>query len=110
MSTLKQKKVETLIKKELSTILNMERLVAGKMLTVSIVRISPDLQQAKIYLSIFPSTSTDEDIEIVRENKPKLRLLLGNKIKMQVRVIPNLSFYIDDSLDYIENIDALLRD
>lgn len=108
--SVRQKRVATLLKKELSVIFNNEKLLDGKMITVSLVRVSPDLYLSKVYLSIFPSTALEEDLELVKGNKSRIRFLLGNKIKHQLRVVPDLSFYIDDSLDYIEHIDSLLKD
>lgn len=108
-SSIRQKKVESLLNKELSQIFNQANFIPGKMVSVSIVRISPDLQLAKVYLSIFPSNETDKDLLLVKENKAKIRLALGNIVKHQLRVVPDLNFYIDDSLDYVENIESLLK-
>ncbi|MCD8208617.1 MAG: 30S ribosome-binding factor RbfA [Bacteroidales bacterium] len=82
---------------------------AGAMVTVSGVRMSPDLSVAKIYVSIFPSDKTEEVMAIIEENTRALRGELGSKIAKQFRLVPELIFYVDDSLDYVEHIDELLK-
>lgn len=72
------------------------------------VRVSPDLGLAKIYLSFFPSPKGEELLKNIKANTKGLRFALGQKVGKQLRVIPELAFYIDDSLDYVENIDKLL--
>ena len=80
------------------------------MVSVSIVRVSPDLGVAKAYLSVFPSEKGNEVVNHLNENIKAIRFDLGNRVRHQLRVIPELRFYIDDSLDYIDNIDKLLKD
>ena len=82
----------------------------GIMVSVSIVRVSPDLGIAKAYLSVFPSEKGTEVVNHLNENIKAIRFELGNRVRHQLRIIPELRFYIDDSLDYIENIDKLLKD
>ena len=79
------------------------------MVSVSIVRVSPDLGVAKAYLSVFPSEKGNEVVNHLNENIKAIRFDLGNRVRHQLRVIPELRFYIDDSLDYIDNIDKLLK-
>lgn len=79
----------------------------GVLVSVSVVRVSPDLSVARAYLSIFPSDKSQELLEAIRSNTKAIRFDLGQRIRLQVRKIPELSFFIDDSLDYIENIDNL---
>ena len=79
------------------------------MITVTTVRISPDLSVAKIYLSIFPPKETEETLAAVKEIIPQIRHELGNLVRNQLRIVPELVFYIDDSLDYIEKIENLLK-
>ena len=81
----------------------------GTLITDSAVRVSPVLGVAKAYLSIFPSEKGQELLEAIRTNTKAIRFELGKRIGKQVRIIPELSFFIDDSLDYIENIDKLLQ-
>jgi ribosome-binding factor A len=80
------------------------------MVSVSAVRVSPDLGIAKAYLSVFPSEKGDDVVNNLNENIKAIRFELGNRVRHQLRIIPELKFYIDDSLDYIENIDKLLKE
>lgn len=81
----------------------------GVLVSVSVVRVSPDLGVAKAYLSIFPSNKSEELLEAIRANTKAIRYDLGQRVGKQLRIIPELSFFIDDSLDYIEHIDELLK-
>ncbi len=100
----------SLIQKEMSMIFQSNsREYLNKLISVTIVRMSPDLGYAKIYLSIFPEEQKDEVFELVVQSSSKLRFKLGNRIKNQVRRIPEIHFNIDDSLDYAEKIDGLLN-
>jgi ribosome-binding factor A len=111
MESKRQKRISRLLQKELAEILRLkgQEVAKGKMITVTVVRVSPDLGVAKAYLSIFPSGDSEEVLEeIVKINK-KVRLELGRKIRNQLRIVPELAFYLDDSLDYIDNIDSLLK-
>jgi len=83
--------------------------LGGKLITVTNVRISPDLSVAKIYLSIFPTNETDKTLAAVKEIIPQIRHELGNLVRHQLRIVPELAFFIDDSLDYIEKIEKLLQ-
>lgn len=82
---------------------------AGTLLSVSKVRVSPDLGVAKVYVSIFPVAKTKEVEEFLAVNNTKLRGALGHSVGNQLRVTPELMIYTDDSLEYEENIDRLLR-
>ncbi len=110
METTRQSKVSRLLQKDLGIIFQQEarNLFAGKMISVTTVRVSPDLGLAKIYLSIFPSEKTEETLELIKMQTRNIRRILGNKVGKQLRIVPELAFFIDDSLDYIENIDNLL--
>ena len=81
----------------------------GTLISVSVVRVSADLGVAKIYLSIFPSSRAQELLNAIRLNTKTIRYDLGQRVHLQLRKIPELVFYIDDSLDYIEHIDQLLQ-
>jgi len=81
----------------------------GTLITVSNVRISPDLGIARTYLSIFPSNKSDEVLKKVLEDKNSIRFDLGKRVRHQLRIVPELFFHVDDSLDYLENIDNLLK-
>ncbi len=82
---------------------------AGAMLSITTVRISPDLSYAKIYVSIFPSNQTESVMKSLEEHNKSIRFILGRKVGKQMRIIPELRFFVDDSLDYIDKIDELLK-
>lgn len=110
MDTTRQQKINRLIQKELSEILRKDtQMMRGVLISVSTVRISPDLGIAKVYLSIFPSERAKELLENIKTNTKKVRFDLGQQVGKQLRIIPELMFYLDDSLDYLENIDRLLN-
>lgn len=110
MDSTRQSKIARLIQKELGDIfLKMTKETRGVMVSVSIVRVSPDLGIAKAYLSVFPSAKGAEVVEMLNKSTKSIRFELGNRVRHQLRIIPELRFYIDDSLDYIENIDNLLK-
>jgi ribosome-binding factor A len=107
----RQNKISRLIQREMADILlrlNKTRF-SGKLISVSVVRITKDLGIARIYLSIFPSEFADEILADIQESNKHLRGELGRKVGKSLRIIPELEFYIDDSLDYIDNIDKLLH-
>ena len=81
----------------------------GTMVSVTQVRISPDLSICTAYLSIFPSEKSDEMLKNVTANEKTIRYELGTRVRHQLRIIPELRFFLDDSLDYIEHIDSLLK-
>ncbi len=109
--TTRQKKVARLIQKEIADIFirKSSELAPGKMISVTKVRVSPDLSFAKIYLSIFPSTNQVDILQSVHNHVPKIRYDLGHKVRSQLRIVPEIVFFIDDSLDYIDKIDKLLK-
>jgi len=98
------------LQKDLGEIFQVEsrNLFGGKMISVTTVRISPDLGLAKVYLSIFPSDKSEETLELVKMSSKNIRRILGKRVGKQLRIVPELAFFIDDSLDYIENLDNLL--
>ena len=110
MESTRISKIERLLQKELGDIfLKQAQGMPGVLISVSAVRISPDLSVAKAYLSIFPSEKGKELMEAIRANTKAIRYDLGQRVRMQLRIIPELTFFIDDSLDYIEHIDELLK-
>ncbi|MDR1257916.1 MAG: 30S ribosome-binding factor RbfA [Tannerellaceae bacterium] len=110
METKRLSKIERLLQKELSEIFRRQtQATRGMIISVSVVRVSADLSVAKAYLSIFPSEKGEEVLESIRANVKSVRYELGQRVRLQLRKIPDLSFFIDDSLDYIENIDSLLN-
>lgn len=112
MSSLRQEKVSELLRRELSTIVqrNEGEMLPGKMTTVTTVRISPDLSFAKVYVSVFPTDDLNADVAILKKYVPQLRFQLGKSIRHQLRIVPQFTFYGDDSLDYAEEIDQLLKE
>lgn len=110
METTRQNKISRLLQKELSDIFLAEtRKTHGIIISVSVVRVSPDLSTAKAYLSIFPPEKSAEMIENINANTKTIRYELSQRVRYQLRKTPELSFLLDDSLDYIENIDSLLK-
>ncbi|QZT36089.1 30S ribosome-binding factor RbfA [Halosquirtibacter xylanolyticus] len=107
----RQQKVGRLIQKELGEYfrLNSLSVFGGRMISVTVVRVSKDLAIARCYLSVFPSDNVEAYVEEVNKIAKNIRYSLGQKIKKQVRIIPELSFHVDDSLDYAENIENLLN-
>ncbi|MAO71450.1 MAG: ribosome-binding factor A [Flavobacteriales bacterium] len=111
METTRQKKVSKLIQKELALIFQKEahQYLGNILVTVTRVRISADLSVSKVFLSIFPVVSPDEALGVLNENKKLFRILLAKSCRHQLRIIPELIFYIDDSAEYAEEIDRLLK-
>lgn len=81
----------------------------GVMVSVTRARISPDLSICTAYLSIFPSEKSEEILANIKSNEKSIRYELGTKVRNQLRIIPELRFFLDDSLDYLEHIDELLK-
>ena len=110
MESTRQAKIARLIQKELSEILRTQTAKThGILVSVSAVRVSSDLSVARAYLSIFPSEKGAEILANINNSAKTIRYELGQKVRYQLRKIPELTFHIDDSLDYIENIDNLLQ-
>ena len=110
METTRQNKIARLLQKELSEIFQQQtRSMHGVLVSVSAVRISPDLSVARVYLSIFPSEKGEELIKNINANMKSVRYELGTRVRFQLRIIPELKFFLDDSLDYLERIDELLK-
>lgn len=107
----RQLKVGREIQRVLAEILRGKGMAAfdGAMVTVSEVRVSPDLSLAKVYVSVFPSSKQDAVMHILEDENRKLRGELGHKVGKQFRIVPELDFYLDTTLDYAEHIDELLR-
>ena len=110
METTRQNKIARSIQKELSEIFMLQtKVMKGVLVTVSVCRISPDMSICRVYLSVFPSAKAEEIIKNINENAKAIRFELGKRVRYQLRIIPELKFLLDDSLDYIENIDHLLN-
>ena len=110
MQETRQAKISRLLQKELAQIFQSQtRMMHGVMVSVTRVKISPDLSICTAYLSVFPSEKAEEILNNVNANVKTIRYDLGQRIRNQVRIIPELRFFIDDSLDYIDHIDELLK-
>ena len=111
MDSNRLKKVNRLLQQDLAEVLRgiAQQHFKGVLITVSIVKVTPDLGLARIALSVFPATSQDEIMKWIREQKGYIKDQLVHRLKGQLRVMPDLEFFLDDSLDYRDNIDRLLR-
>jgi ribosome-binding factor A len=113
MDSTRQNKIARLLQKDISEILqlNSRAYYGGSMVTVTKVRVSSDLALAKTYVSIFVTGQGDKAsvLKNINDHVKEIRRDLGNRVKNQLRVIPDLEFILDDSLDYIENIENLLK-
>lgn len=109
MESTRLNKIGRLLQKELGDIfLKGAKTMQGTLITVTGVRVSADLSVAKVYISIFPPEKRAELLKTIEGNAKTIRYDLGQRVRLQLRKIPELNFYIDDSLDYVENIDKLL--
>lgn len=109
METTRQARISRLLQKELSEIFRQQTAkLRGVLVTVSAVRVSPDLSVARVYLSVFPSERGTELLDNINGNARTIRYELAGRVRYQLRRTPELTFFIDDSLDYLENIDSIL--
>lgn len=109
MESKRLQKIQRLLQKELSEIFRRQTAkLGGVLVSVSAVRVSPDLSIARAYLSIFPPEKANEILENIRGQVKSVRYELAAAVKDTLRKCPDLQFYLDDSLDYIDNIDRLL--
>ncbi len=107
----RQNKVSRLIQKELAEVFLRELRsdFNGLLVSVTTVRVTSDLSLARCYLSIYPNDRAKDTLKHIQTINRQVRGIIGNKIAKQVRIIPELEFFIDDSLDYLEKIDKLLK-
>lgn len=111
METNRQKKIGALLQNDLVSILQGEirkNNINNLVISVSKVNVTSDLSIAKVHLSVFPTEKAGEILAAVKSNAPLIKHDLAQRVKNQLRKVPNLIFYIDDSLDYIEKIDKAL--
>ncbi|MDI9310411.1 MAG: 30S ribosome-binding factor RbfA [Limnohabitans sp.] len=111
METNRQKKIGSVIQKDLVDILQGEvrkNGISNLVISVSKVSVTSDLSIAKVFLSVFPQSKAEEILIAIKSNTPLIKHDLSQRVKLQLRKVPNLIFYIDDSLDYIEKIDNAL--
>jgi ribosome-binding factor A len=106
----RQKKFARLIQKELSAIFQKEakEYVGNSLLTITMVRMTPDLGMAKVYVSFFPDDKSGEKLAKLQQNKPIIKKYMGEKIRKEVRVIPDLIFYIDDTYEEASQMNSLI--
>ena len=110
METTRQNKISRLIQKELSEIFLLQtKSMNGVLVSVSAVRISPDMSIARVYLSVFPSERSQEIVKNINDNMKSIRYELGTRVRHQLRIIPELKFFVDDSLDYAERIEEKIK-
>jgi len=112
METNRQKKIGTVLQKDLVDILQGEvrkNNISNLIISVSKVSVTTDLSIAKVYLSIFPADKGAELLTAIKTNAPLIKHELAQRVKLQLRRVPSLMFYIDDSLDYIEKIDNAIK-
>ncbi len=110
METTRQAKIARLLQKELSEIFRRQTSKThGVIVSVSNVRVTPDLSLARVYLSVFPSEKGEEILNNINNSTKTIRYELAQKVRFQLRKTPELAFHLDDSLDYIERIDNLLK-
>ena len=111
MESTRQQKISRLIQKDLGTIFQREsrNLFDGALITVTKVQVTKDLAIAKVYLSLFITTDKQVLLDKIRHHVREIRHYLVQRVHNQLRIMPELQFYLDDSLDYIENIDQLLK-
>ena len=112
METTRQQKIARQIQRDIADIFQKEaaHIVRGSMVTVTTVRVSPDFGYAKIYVSVFPFDKGESILAELKNSNWMIRRALGQRIRFQLKVVPELEFFIDDSLEYIENIDNLLKE
>lgn len=111
MDTNRQQKVNRLLQRELGEIFRkeMQPYFPGIMMTVTFIRITPDMSVARVNLSLFPDSHKEETLKKIKARTAEIRGLLGEKVKHQLRFIPRLEFFIDDTFDRAQRIDELLR-
>lgn len=110
MDSKRQSKVSRLLQRELADILQFESRgrFGGSMITVTKVNVTRDLAIARVYLSLFATNDKEKLLDDIKQHSREFRGKLGRRVKNQLRSVPELEFYLDDSLDYIENIEQLL--
>ncbi len=112
MESKRQQRINKLLYEDLSILFQRDfpHLGLGSMISVTKVVVTPDLSIAKVYLSLFPVKNKATVLEHIKKHTSEVRGKLGQRIRHQLRLVPELYFYIDDSLDYIENIENLLKE
>jgi ribosome-binding factor A len=110
--TNRQKKINALLQQDLAEILHLflrKENIQNLIVSVTAVRVTPDLQIAKVYLSVFPFSDASRILGLMDEQRGAIKNRLAERIRNQLRIVPNLLFFIDDSLQQIEKIDRSLQ-
>ena len=110
--TNRQKKINALLQQDLAEILHLflrKENIQNLIVSVTAVRVTPDLQVAKVYLSVFPFSDANQILSLMEEQRGAIKNRLAERIRNQLRIVPNLLFFIDDSLQQIEKIDRSLQ-
>ncbi len=111
MDSTRQQKFSRLIQKELAEVFLKNRgLAANAFITITGVRVTPDLSIARIHLSIFQHKTPADVVQHCNDHTHEIRRELGNRIRNQARIIPELHFYLDDSLYYVDKMEKLFKD
>lgn len=110
MESIRQQKVGRTIQKELADIFIKEgrNLFGNQMISVTVVRMSPDLSVAKIYLSMLMVQDKNATLQLIKTHTKSIRKFLGDKVKKQLRIVPEIVFYLDDNVDYANHIDEIM--
>lgn len=111
MDSTRQQKVSRLLQKDLGQILQLAQsnIAPGKMLSVTEVRVSPDMSFAKVFVSVFPSEKSDETMLALQSHVKEIRHSLAQRIRHQLRIVPEIAFVLDQTADYARHIDELLN-
>jgi len=111
METMRQQKIARQIQRDLGEMFSRElaEVTRGAMVTVMEVKMSPDAEYARVWLSVFPFERAGAVMAAVEAGKGQIRRMLGARVRNQMRVVPELTFALDDSFEYIEKIDNLLK-
>lgn len=109
--TTRQQKIGSLLQRDISDIFLKEASasVAGALVSITKVRVSPDLSFAKVYISVFPFEKSEAVLKSVKSSVSLIRGALGRRVREQLRIVPELAFHIDDSMEYVENIEKLIK-
>ncbi len=113
METTRQKRIAKLLQKDLAEILQGEVRRAGVrnfLVSVTKTYVTPDLTLAKVYVSVFPSEKAEEVLRALQQNAKQVKHSVAQRVRYQLRKMPDLQFFRDDTLDYIERIDRALRE
>jgi ribosome-binding factor A len=112
MESVRQQKVSRLLQKEIGLIFQnqVSHLALGKIVSVTVVRVTPDLSYARVYVSVFPDSDPQKAVDSFNANIKEVTKVLYPRIKNQFRVMPDIRFYYDDSLDYADRINQILPD